>query len=97
MELIYGIIILIAIIFVLIATLQVNLCKRESRKAGLILPALSIVVSILAVVGIIFNAMLPNLISILVAALQVFMMMNIPTVILMGIYMSYHGKRMKAT
>ena len=96
MEPIYGIIILIAIIFVLIATLQVNLCKRESRKAGLILPALSVIASVLAVVGIIFYAMPPNLISILFTALQVFMMMNIPTVILMGIYMSYHGKRMKA-
>ena len=84
------------IIFVLIATLQVYLCKRESRKAGLILPALSVVVSVLAVIGIMIYAMPPNLVSILFTALQVLILMNIPTVILMGIYISYHGRRIEA-
>ena len=89
-------IIFIAIIFVLIATLQVYFCKRESRKAGLILPALSVVVSVLAVIGILIYAMPPNLVSILFTALQVLILMNIPTVILMGIYISYHGRRIEA-
>jgi len=89
-------IIFIAIIFVLIATLQINLCKRESRKAGLILPALSVVVSVLAVIGILIYAMPPNLVSILFTALQVLILMNIPTVVLMGIYISYHGRRIEA-
>ena len=90
-------IIFIAIIFVLIATLQVNLCKRESRKAGLILPALSVIASILAVVGMVMSSYSEyNLGSIFYMALQILSFMNLPTVILMGIYMSYHGKRMKA-
>jgi hypothetical protein len=89
-------IIIIAIIFVLIATLQVYLCKRESRKAGLILPALSVVVSVLAVIGILTYSMPPNLVSILFTALQVLILMNIPTVVLMGIYISYHGRRIEA-
>ena len=89
-------IIFIAIIFVLIATLQINLCKRESRKAGLILPALSFIASILAVIGIIIYSMLPNLVSVLFTALQVLIFMNIPTVILMGIYIAYHGRRIEA-
>ena len=87
---------IIAIVFVLIATLQVYLCKRESRKAGLILPALSVVVSVLAVIGIIIYSMLPNLVSVLFTALQVLIFMNIPTVILMGIYIAYHGRRIEA-
>jgi hypothetical protein len=89
--------IFIALIFVLIATLQVYLCKRESRKAGLILPALSFGFSILAVIGIIIYSMLPNLASILFTAFQVLILMNIPTVILMGIYILYHGRRIEAT
>ena len=89
-------IIIIAIIFVLIATLQVYLCKRESRKAGLILPAFSVVVSVLAVIGILTYSMPPNLVSIFFTALQVLIMMNIPTVVLMGIYISYHGRRIEA-
>jgi len=89
------IIVIIAIVFVLIATLQVYLCKRESRKAGLILPAFSIVVSVLAVIGIIIYSMPLNA-SVLFTALRVLIFMNIPTVILMGIYIAYHGRRIEA-
>ena len=92
---IYGIVV-VALVFVLVATLQVHLCKSESRKAGLILPAFSVVVSVLAVIGILIYAMPPNLVSILFTALQVLILMNIPTVILMGIYISYHGRRIEA-
>ena len=88
--------ILIIIILVLIATLQVYLCKLESRKAGLILPALSVVVSVFAVIGILTYSMPPNLVSILFTAFQVLILMNIPTIILMGIYISYHGRRIEA-
>ena len=86
-------VIFLAIFFVLVATLQVYLCKRESRKAGLILPIISAIASILAAVGICIYAALPNLISLLFTALQVLIMMNVPTVILAGIYILYHGKR----
>ncbi|WNY28325.1 hypothetical protein MmiEs2_05100 [Methanimicrococcus stummii] len=82
------------IIIVAIATLQVYLCRRENRRVGLILPAASFVVSILAVIGMHFYTAPPNLISMLYSAVQVFIMMNIPTVILAGIYVLYHGRRM---
>ena len=89
-------IVLVALIFVLIATLQVYLCKRESRKAGLILPSFFFIVSILAVFWMIFNLLSVNLISVLFTALAAFFALNVPTIVLMGIYMSYHGQRIEA-
>jgi len=86
-------VILLAILFVLAATLQVYLCKRENRKIGLILPTLFAIASILAAVGICIYAAPPNLISLLFTALQVLIMMNVPTAIFAGIYILYHGRK----
>ncbi|MDV0445571.1 hypothetical protein MmiAt1_11550 [Methanimicrococcus sp. At1] len=81
------------VILVLLFTLQVYLCKRENKRTGLILPALTFLISILAVIGIHFYSAPPNLISMIYLWLQVFIIMNVPTVILAGIYILYHGRR----
>jgi len=83
----------VIIVLVLIATLQVYLCKRESRRIGLILPVLSFIASVSAVIAMHFYLLPPNLISMLFLWLQVFVAMNVPTVILIGIYILYHGRR----
>jgi len=83
----------VIVILVLIATLQVYLCKRENRRVGLILPVLSLIASISAVIAMHFYLSPPNLISMLFLWLQVFVAMNVPTVILIGIYILYHGRR----
>lgn len=81
------------VIMIAVATLQVYLCKRENKRVGLILPALSFVISILAVIGMHIYTALPNLVSIIYLGIQVFILMNIPTVILSAIYILYHGRR----
>ena len=83
----------VIIILILIATLQVYLCKRENKRVGLILPALSLIVSVLAVIGVSLYSSLPNLASMIYLGIQVFFAMNIPTLILTGIYILYHGRR----
>ncbi|MCL2550456.1 MAG: hypothetical protein FWE78_06010 [Methanimicrococcus sp.] len=83
----------VIIILVLIATLQVYLCKRENRRVGLILPVLSLITAVSAAIGISFYSSPPNLISMIFLGIQVFVFMNIPTVILTGIYILYHGRR----
>lgn len=81
------------VLIVLVVMLQMYLCKRESRRAGLILPALFFLFSLLAVLGAHFYISPPNLISTVYQALQIFALMNIPTVILGAIYIMYHGRR----
>lgn len=81
------------VVMVLITTLQVYLCKRENRRVGLILPVLSFLASILAVIGIHLYSPPSNLAGMLYLWLQVFAVMNLPTVIFMGIYILYHGRR----
>lgn len=81
------------IIMVAIASLQVYLCKRENKRIGLILPIISFIISILAIIGMHFYTALPNLISMIYLWIQVFVAMNIPTVILSAIYILYHGRR----
>ncbi|MCL2863706.1 MAG: hypothetical protein FWE54_06505 [Methanimicrococcus sp.] len=83
----------VIIALVLIATLQVFLCKRENRRIGLILPIMSLIVVTLAVIGISLYSSLPNLISQLFFAIRLFVFLNIPTLILAGIYILYHGRR----
>lgn len=82
------------IILVLLFSLQVFLCKRENRKAGLVLPALTFILSILAVIGIHLYSVPPNLVSMVFLWIQVFIAMNVPTVVLAGIYVLYHGRRL---
>ncbi|MDR0768197.1 MAG: hypothetical protein LBE57_07240 [Methanosarcinales archaeon] len=84
----------LVVLMVAIATLQVYLCKRENRRVGLILPAIFFILSILAVIGMHFYAGMPNLISVIYLAIQVFVLVNIPTAILMAIYIMYHGRRL---
>lgn len=87
-------IIALVVILVLLFSLQVFLCKRENRKTGLILPALTFIISILAVIGIHLYSAPPNFVSMIFLWIQVFVAMNVPTVILAGIYILYHGRRL---
>ena len=72
-----------------IGLLQVYLSKRHD-KTGYILPALTLAASILAVLGLYFYSAPPNLISFLFQALQIFVFINILTVILFSIYVAYN-------
>ncbi|MDR2943517.1 MAG: hypothetical protein LBU81_00240 [Methanosarcinales archaeon] len=83
----------VIVLFVLLFSLQVFLCRRENRKIGLVLPALSFLCSILAVAGVHLYSEPPNLISMIFLWIQVFVAANILTVILGGIYILYHGRR----
>ncbi len=82
------------ILLVLLFSLQVFLCRRENRKAGLVLPVLTFILSILAVIGLHLYAAPPNFISMVYLWVQVFVAMNVPTVVLAGIYVLYHGRRL---
>lgn len=88
----YRVIVLI-VIMVAIASLQVYLCKRADKRAGLFLPALSFIVSVLAVIGVHLYSAPPNLVSMLYLWIQVFIAVNVLTVILAAIYILYHGRR----
>ncbi|WNY23142.1 hypothetical protein MmiHf6_04450 [Methanimicrococcus hongohii] len=87
-------VIALIVIMVAVAMLQVYLCRRENRRIGLILPILSFTISIVAAVGMALYSGLPNFISMAFLALQTFLLMSIPTAILAGIYVLYHGRRL---
>lgn len=81
------------VLLVAVATLQVYLCQRKNKKLGLILPALSFIASVLAVIGTFLYSDWPNLISLFLALLQIFILMNLPTAFLIFIYIYFHGRR----
>ncbi|MCL2141888.1 MAG: hypothetical protein FWH46_03305 [Methanimicrococcus sp.] len=78
-----------AVFLALVGLLQVYLSKRHDRT-GYVLPALTLITSLLAVLGLYFYSAPPNLISFLFQALQIFILINILTVILFSIYVAYN-------
>lgn len=93
------------IISIGIVALQIFLSKKESKWLGLILPAISILFSIMAVLGlvsyttiagqsgkVILNAVQIPKVSILLTGLYIFVLYNIPTAILLGIYYACREK-----
>lgn len=93
------------IIITAIAILQIFMSKTQNKWLGLILPAISVLFSIMSVLGItsfallteqsgktILNTVQIPKVSILLTALYVFALYNIPTAILLGIYYACREK-----
>lgn len=105
------VVIILLVVIAGIAALQIFLSKKESKWLGLILPAISLLISILTVLGIVFfsavnstsgsviseNGEVIELVeslsensgdiaSTVLSAILIFLLSNIPTVILLGIY-----------
>lgn len=72
--------------------LQIFLSKRESKWPGLVLPAITLVYSIVMVLNM---AYFVSIARPLLAALGVFLSGNIPTLLLLGIYSACRGKQRK--
>lgn len=81
--------------------LQISLSKQESKWLGLILPFITFCFSLIALLGLITyttaRQLIPaantNTISLLVTCLVTFSLNNVPTLVLLCIYLIYRGKR----
>lgn len=101
-------ILLLMILLILIAgvaLLQIFLSNKQNKWLGLILPAITVLFSLISVLGLaafttmtkqsektILNAVQIPKLSILLTALYVFILYNIPTAILLGIYYACREK-----
>ena len=89
--------IVLIVFLVAVTTLQTFLCRRQNRLIGLVLPVIFFVISILIIIGFISNAVSLveplNFITIAFVSLQLFILFNLPTAALIGIYIFYHGRR----
>lgn len=72
--------------------LQIFLSRRESKWPGLVLPAVTLIYSIVMVLNM---AYFVSMARPLLAALGVFLTCNIPTLILLGIYSACRSGRRK--
>lgn len=77
--------ILFILILALIVFVQVKLSKKENSKLGLIFPAFTLFISIIGVL----NVYVPDdkIISTVPYLFSIFLYLNIPTIILVGIYL----------
>ncbi|MEK8129332.1 hypothetical protein WMW72_15605 [Paenibacillus filicis] len=88
--------------------LQIFLSKKDNKWPGLVLPAISLLVSIMVVLGLslymttastdqsfktILNAVQFPKVAALLQAIYIFILYNIPTAILLGIYYACRDKR----
>jgi cadmium resistance protein CadD (predicted permease) len=80
--------------FVGIIILQIFLSRKKNKWLGLILPSINILFSIMAVLGLAFFEK-ETLIQTVVQCIIIFLMYNIPTMILLAIYFSYRRKLKK--
>ncbi|MCR4436124.1 MAG: hypothetical protein QHH06_10125 [Clostridiales bacterium] len=101
----FSIIIFLIVIIGIIA-LQIFMSKKQSKWLGLILPVITVLFSIMVVLGLvsyttlfteqsgktILNAVQIPKVSIFLTALYVFVLYNIPTAILLGIYYACREK-----
>ena len=81
-----------------IVWLQVRLSKKENKWLGLIMPLICLLISLSAAFGLAFFAPVDstgNNVSMIFPVLYVFVLFNIPTVILVAIYAGYRKKRKK--
>lgn len=84
------------VILVGIVLLQIFLSRRESRWPGLVLPSLTFLLSLCVTFGAALYAYVPtehqSFGDILVPTLLLFLMYNIPTLVLLGIYFACREK-----
>ncbi len=71
------------------AFLQIFLSRRRNKWFGIILPFISFIFSIIAVLGIAMYSITPSFIGM---AIMVFLLYNIPTAILLAIYFACREK-----
>ena len=84
-----GVILFTLVVVGGVVWLQIYLSKRESRWPGLIIPAIQLVLSILATVGSVVYAAVPLesvAVTIAAQAVIIFLLSNIPTLISLAIY-----------
>ena len=87
-------IIMVLVFFVGFLVLQFFLSRSESRWPGLILPAITFLFSLLSIFSVaIFEGMTVG--DVVSTMLIAFIVYNIPTVILLGIYATCRSKRKK--
>lgn len=82
-----------------IVWLQIYLSKRESRWPGLIIPAIQLIMSILATVGAVVYSVMPletTGVDLALQAVLTFLVSNIPTLISLAIYFVCREKRRRA-
>ena len=72
--------------------LQIFLSKRESKWPGLVLPSITFLWSILMVLNV---TAMETMRAVVASVLSVFIVGNIPTLILLAIYFSCRGNRRK--
>jgi len=76
--------------------LQIFLSKRQSKWLGLILPGITLVYSLLMVLGIAgFHGMTDGDVFILISS--TFLISNIPTIVLLGVYLGCREKMKRLT
>ena len=75
-----------------IVLLQIFLSGRERRWPGLVLPGITFLYSVLALLSV---AAMGSVVEMVVAILVVAVLYNIPTLILLAIYFACRGKRRK--
>jgi len=78
-----------------IILLQIFLSKRQNRWTGLMLPAISFIFSIIGVLGLAFYGN-ESTVQIILQLVRVFLVCNIPTIILMAIYFACREKFRKS-
>ena len=74
--------------------LQLFLSRKENKWLGLILPALNVIISIMAVLGMAFFEK-PSIFEIIIQVLMLLLISNIPTAILIAIYFACREKLKK--
>lgn len=77
-----------------IIILQIFLSKRKNKWLGLVLPAINIILSIIAVLGRAFYGN-ESISQVIIQAVAVFLLWNIPTFILIAIYFACREKLKK--
>jgi len=75
-----------------IVLLQIFLSRRERRWPGLVLPGITFLYSVLALLSV---AAMGSVVEMVVAILVVAVLYNIPTLILLAIYFACRGKQRK--
>lgn len=94
MEIASKTIIFIAVVLLIFGVggilLQIFLSKKESKWPGLILPIISFAISLIAILNV---ADIGDKSSVIATLLSIFLLYNIPTVVLLVIYTACRGKR----
>ncbi|MFC4600811.1 hypothetical protein [Cohnella hongkongensis] len=77
----------IILITVAAIILQIYLCRRENKRLGLILPAISLLISIIFTL-LLYSVPDGSTASIVMQLVSIFLISNIPTLILLAIYIA---------